>query len=133
MQLDFDRFGVDDFDGDFGDDDGQAFADCLAECVRADECEALLDEAVERSGAKFAALVARTAGFGQGDQRAAILSVVQTHRANGGDLQGLVDAANRTFERLRPEYYLGVGANDVIVLYSSAGIIGNLDTRPARR
>lgn len=56
-----------------------------------------------------------------GNVDAGIRAVVNNYVRQGLDLQAMVDAANRSFESNRQQYYLGVGEGNQLVLYYDRG------------
>lgn len=78
---------------------------------------------VDKDGTHFAdKIVANGSRFGQAAVDAALRDVVQNHLNRGGTLQGLVDAANRSFEKNKQGLYMGVTDSNNIVLYTPKGI-----------
>ena len=77
---------------------------------------------VESSGRHLSDKIVVNGGFDNGGNvDAGIRAVVNNYVRQGIDLQAMVDAANRTFESNRQQYYLGVGENHQLVLYCQGG------------
>lgn len=120
--YDYDDERFSELDTEAENDDFEESVCAFDEVADAQEAQAR-ERQVEDSGRHLADKITVNGGFDNGGNvDRAVRTVVNNYLRQGLDLQSMVDAANRSFERNQQQFYLGVGADNQIVLYSRQGL-----------
>ncbi len=120
--TDYDDERYSELDTEIDNDDFDEGACAFEEVANAQEVQAR-ERQLENSGRHLADKITINGGFDNGGNvDRGIRTVVNNYLRRGLDLQGMVDAANRSFERNQQKFYLGVGEGNQIVLYSRQGL-----------
>lgn len=120
--TEYDDEGFSELDTEVDNDDFDESACAFEEVANAQEVQAR-ERQLENSGRHLADKITINGGFDNGGNvDRAIRTVVNNYLRQGLDLQAMVDAANRSFERNQQKFYLGVGEGNQIVLYSRQGL-----------